>query len=607
MPDGDPKRSNVSPVEGHPSVSSTQPLIGRVPDASKESEQIGIREYTAQAGDEGNSIQSSDFPITDSKLSKKEKKARKAVNPLLEAPEAPVPLGTPKAIDTMFRNAVRAELDIIALAATKANIMISLNGFIISALMISGAFLFNSSPVFLVPAGVFMLTSAASIVFALLAASPERVGTARAVRDWAVDLRHRRAGPRDLRGYLERTRTAPDSPDFNLLIYEDRSRLTRAENWERMQELLRDRDEIYRKMSDHLYWLGRMANHKFKLLDVSYTVFRWGLLASVLTFFLVRSTQSLWAGSETADAVSLRNLGIAEFNDIYEPSAVQQLPDGSILVVEDEATRAVSLLSFGPDGTLVEDSVADLRMMRGFGRRLSDLEGLTIDEGGMVYTITSHSMTNDNERAADREHLLRFRVRAGSVGDVQGYTGLRDALASNAELAAAIRTAVGQAADFNDLNIEGLAWHEQSRRLLLGLRAPLAGNRSLIIPIENPDDLFNSGAAPHFGPPVLLDLSGGGIRALSYDPVLDAILIVNEIEGHEGNRYSQLWMWSGDPVDPVEPIALPDIINLNNVESVDSILIDGQPRLLIMSDEGNPKKDRPAKYMILDYGQLGAN
>lgn len=601
MQDKDPERSSGASAEGNSGVSSTPPLIGRPPTISKDAKQM---DDAAHTGSEGGGLQPPGVSVSNGKASKKDKKARKAATSLPEA-AAQAPLGTSKAVETMFRNAVRAELDIIALAATKANIMISLNGFIISALMISGAFLFNSSPVFLVPAGVFMLTSAASIVFALLAASPERVGTARAVWDWMTALRHRRAKPRDLRGYLERTRTAPDSPDFNLLIYEDRSRLSRAENWERMQELLRDRDEIYRKMSDHLYWLGRMASHKFKLLDVSYTVFRWGLLASVLTFFLVRSTQGLWANSETAGAVSLRNLGIAEFNDIYEPSAVQQLPDGTILVVEDEAKRAVSLLSIGSDGTLVEDSVADLRMMRGLGRRLSDLEGLTIDDGGAVYAITSHSMTNDNERSPDREHLLRFRVQAGSAGDVQGYTGLRDALAADAELASAIRSVSGRDAEFDDLNIEGLAWHEKSRRLLLGLRAPLAGDRSLIIPIENPDDLLNDGAAPRFGPPVLLDLSGGGIRALSYDPVLDAFLIVNEIEGHEGNRYSQMWMWSGDPVDPAEPIALPDIINLNNVESVDSILIDGQPRLLIMSDEGNPKKDRPAKYMILDYGQLG--
>jgi hypothetical protein len=49
---------------------------------------------------------------------------------------------------------------------------------------------------------------------------------------------------------------------------------------------------------------------------------------------------------------------------------------------------------------------------------------------------------------------------------------------------------------------------------------------------------------------------------------------------------------------------LPEIINLNNVESIDSITVNGESRLLIMSDEGNVKKDKPAKFMLLDYGQV---
>ena len=93
----------------------------------------------------------------------------------------------------MFRNAVRSEMELLALAATKANIMISLNGFIVSALMISGAFIFSSSPEFLIPASTFMITAAASIVFALLSASPERIGKVRAAREWLKDVLRRRA------------------------------------------------------------------------------------------------------------------------------------------------------------------------------------------------------------------------------------------------------------------------------------------------------------------------------------------------------------------------------------------------------------------------------
>ena len=97
----------------------------------------------------------------------------------------------------MFRNAYRAELDLIALAAMKANIMISLNGFIVSALMISGGFIYASSPLFLAPATFFLFTSAISIYFALLAASPESIGAHQGIINWFRDVIKRKARIRD--------------------------------------------------------------------------------------------------------------------------------------------------------------------------------------------------------------------------------------------------------------------------------------------------------------------------------------------------------------------------------------------------------------------------
>ncbi|MDO5620688.1 MAG: DUF3616 domain-containing protein [Paracoccus sp. (in: a-proteobacteria)] len=520
-----------------------------------------------------------------------------------EAAAVPTPLGSAKAVETMFRNSVRAELDMIQLAATKANIMISLNGLIISALMISGAFIFASSTTFLLPAGVFMLTAAASIIFALLAASPERVDMLSGLRNWLRDWRVGQAGARDLRRYL--SHSDEDAPkDLNLLIYQDRVRMSRGEYWQRMQALLRDRDDIYHQMSDHLYWLGGMADRKFRLLNVSYLVFRWGLLASVLTFLAIKSLAFVLPAGGDQQAPRLRNLGIAEFQDIYEPSAVQQLPDGRILVVEDEASRALSLMTIGSDGLLVEDAAADMRLTRGFGRRLNDLEGLSVDDQGYIYTVTSHSGNKDGERSPDREQLLRFRIHGNQIGDIAAVTQLRDWLEGDAALKAAIEQAAGDNVSFDRLNIEGLAYYKQNQTLMLGMREPLAAGKSVIVAITNPADMFERRVPAQFGPPVLLDLQGGGIRALSFDNVLGAFLIVNEIEGHDNNKYSQLWSWSGNAADPAEPVALPDIINLNNVESIDSITINGESRLLLMSDEGDPKKNRPAKYMMLEYTQL---
>lgn len=534
-------------------------------------------------------------------LPAKAKKGRKAADP------ENAPLGSAKAVETMFRNATRTELDLIALAAAKANIMISLNGFIISALMISGAFLFNSSPSFLVPAAVFMLTSAGSIAFALLAASPERVKFVDSVRDWARAVRGRRAGMRDLRRYVMRggERDARQE-DLNLLIYEDRVLIDPDDYWDRMQALLRDRDEIYHQMSDQLYWLGETANRKFKLLNISYSVFRWGLVAAMAAFLVLKS--ALWAfpGLGDQDAARPATMGIEEFTDIYEPSAVQQLPDGRILVVEDEPTRAMNILTIEKDGRLSEDSAADLKLTRGFGRTLSDLEGLSIDDQEFVYAITSHSGDKNGARDPEREQLLRFKVAGNQVGEISSFTGLRDHLGRDRRLRAAIVEQAGVEPDIDSLNIEGLAFHRETQHLLLGLREPMAGGLSVIVVIENPGDVFARRAEPRYGAPILLDLDGGGIRALSYDPVLQSFVIVNEVDGPNGDPVSQMWSWSGTATEAPGRIRLPNLINLDNVESIDSITVGGEERLLIMSDEGDPEENIPAKYLMLEYADLPA-
>ena len=143
---------------------------------------------------------------SEKKTKRKKDKAKKKKNKA-EDLNAPDLLGTNKGVETMFRNAVRSEMELLALAATKANIMISLNGFIVSALMISGAFIFSSSPEFLIPASTFMITAAASIVFALLSASPERIGKMQAARTWFKDFIRGRSKLRDLKTRLSSTET----------------------------------------------------------------------------------------------------------------------------------------------------------------------------------------------------------------------------------------------------------------------------------------------------------------------------------------------------------------------------------------------------------------
>ena len=546
----------------------------------------------------------SDMPSEKKAKRKKGKKKNKDKGRSAEAVQEEV-IGTAKGVETMFRNAVRSEMELLALAATKANIMISLNGFIVSALMISGAFIFSSSPEFLIPASTFMITAAASIVFALLSASPDRIGKMQAARTWIKDFFRGRAKLRDLKTRLSSTQTRFFSGSQpNILIYEDRVKVQKEQYWEMMQEIMGDRKQVYQKMSDHLYWLGLLADKQFKYINLSYAVFRWGLLASLAAFIGVKTLPSLLT-KPASNAAELRALGINMFNGVYEPSAVQQLPDGKLLIAEDEPNHAFSIVSIDPSGRFIEDEALDTRVITGFKRRLSDLEALARDDEGFIYALTSHSRTRKGNRSPDREHLMRFKIQDGNVLGLTSYDNLTQVLETDHKLHDLIRERTKAEVSFEEINIEGMAFDPVKKRLVLGFRDPEFNNMALVAFISNPKDVFERNAQPEFDEVAILDIDGGGIRSLNYDPVLKNYVIANEVKDENGQKFSQLWTWSGNPTDEPQKISLPNLQHITNVEAVDSITVNGKPQMILMGDEGNASQKITAKYMLVDYSQLG--
>ena len=546
----------------------------------------------------------SDMPSEKKAKRKKGKKKNKDKGRSAEAVQEEV-IGTAKGVETMFRNAVRSEMELLALAATKANIMISLNGFIVSALMISGAFIFSSSPEFLIPASTFMITAAASIVFALLSASPDRIGKMQAARAWLKDFVCRRATLKDWKTRVSRAETrffGGSQP--NILIYEDRVKVQKERYWEMMQEIMGDRKQVYHKMSDHLYWLGLLADKQFKYINLSYAVFRWGLLASLAAFIGVKTLPSLLT-SPASNTAELRALGINMFNGVYEPSAVQQLPDGKLLIAEDEPNHAFSIISIDKTGRFIEDEALDTRVITGFKRRLSDLEALARDDEGFIYALTSHSRTRKGNRSPDREHLMRFKIQDGNVLGLTSYDNLTQVLETDHKLHDLIRERTKAEVSFEEINIEGMAFDPVKKRLVLGFRDPEFNNMALVAFISNPKDVFERNAKPEFDEVAILDIDGGGIRSINYDPVLKNYVIANEVKDENGQKFSQLWTWSGNPTDEPQKISLPNLQHITNVEAVDSITVNGKPQMILMGDEGNASQKITAKYMVVDYSQFG--
>lgn len=167
-----------------------------------------------------------------------------------------------RGVSDMFRTLYRTHLDLSSMADSKSNIMISINGIIISIILASISPKIDSNPWLLIPTSILLLASAASMVFAVLSARP-RVSSEMVTLD---DVRENRA---------------------NILFFGNYHTLPREEYVEGLEELMRDSTRLYDNMARDVYGIGIVLAKKYKLLRVSYNIFMMGLIVSVLCFIAV--------------------------------------------------------------------------------------------------------------------------------------------------------------------------------------------------------------------------------------------------------------------------------------------------------------------------------
>lgn len=286
---------------------------------------------------------------------------------------------------------------------------------------------------------------------------------------------------------------------------------------------------------------------------------------------------------------------------IYEPSAIQQLPDGRFLVVEDEKQHPLSLFSIGSDGH-IESRPVERDADDALGK-LDDLEGLTLDTAGNIYAITSHSRTGDGDEKKSRNKLVRFRIEGDRIVTPAVVTELKSRLTAAHPLLAAA-AAVMDVKNAGGLNIEAIDIAPDTQQLLIGLRSPLLDRRAIIVRVENPAAMFDAGEAPRVVPMFdTLDLGGDGIRGLSWVPAMNGYLVVSGPVAREQVQF-RLWFWNGQHDGPARPVVVPGLPGFEHAEGVTPALIDGQQRIVIVSDDGSREEGRYARYLLLDPAQL---
>ena len=289
---------------------------------------------------------------------------------------------------------------------------------------------------------------------------------------------------------------------------------------------------------------------------------------------------------------------------LFEPSAIQQLPDGRFLVVEDEKDHSFSLVTIEASGNVSSKPLGPAWFHGGDPIwKLDDLEGLTLDAAGHLYAITSHSRDDDGDEQKSREKLARFRIENDRVVEPVVTGGLKRALiAAHPVLAAA--ALVPDAKAGAGLNIEALEITPDGQRLLIGFRSPLQGSQAIIASVENPVAIFDEKAAPQISNTLqTLDLGGHGIRGMSWVAAMNGYLVISGPVARADHAFG-LWFWSGQADAPARRVTVPGLAGFERAEGVCPAVIDGVTKIVIVSDDGNRKQGRFARFVLLDLTQL---
>jgi hypothetical protein len=176
--------------------------------------------------------------------------------------------GTARGVETMFRTSYRTHIDMSGLADNKANIMISINGIIMSVIIASISPKIDANQWLLVPTAVLLIGCLISMIFAILAARP-RVSSQQVT---LADVRHKRA---------------------NILFFGNFVNLPKQDYVQGMTELIDNPDSLYNSMIQDIYSLGGVLYHKFRYLRISYAVFMASLIVGVVLFIIVLTSVAL--------------------------------------------------------------------------------------------------------------------------------------------------------------------------------------------------------------------------------------------------------------------------------------------------------------------------
>jgi len=166
-----------------------------------------------------------------------------------------------RGIETVFRISSGANQRLSTQADNKAHIMIQVNSIIISVVFSLMLRNLDENRNLRIPAIMLILVNVITIVFSVLATRPRIPG-----------------------GKFEKADI--DEKKVNLLFFGNFYKMSLEEYASGMLKMMDDSDFLYGSLIRNVYGQGVVLGRKYFLLRVSYNVFMYGLIASVIAFIV---------------------------------------------------------------------------------------------------------------------------------------------------------------------------------------------------------------------------------------------------------------------------------------------------------------------------------
>ncbi len=168
-------------------------------------------------------------------------------------------LKSDRGIETMFRNTVRTHVEFSGMADNKANIMISINTLIIGAIVTIMIRKLDANPQLVIPTFMLLIVCMICIIYAVLALYPKNTSG-------------------------KFTKAEIHNKITNLLFFGNFYKMELKDFEWGMNQMMNDKEYLYGSMIKDFYFLGQALGRKYKYIRLCYTIFMFGLIASVIAY-----------------------------------------------------------------------------------------------------------------------------------------------------------------------------------------------------------------------------------------------------------------------------------------------------------------------------------